>query len=475
MILSKRIYLLLLIIIRVFYVLYGVLFIYFTTNVELILSIFFTYIIIELTLIKFLKSWHKFNQPLLLDWFRLATFLFLIINFLALAPSLINTSYLSVNNVTLVKSESSLVSIMVILLGLLALQFGEFLILQSKRVNYSNAMLNYHFKNINLFYGFALIIIAIQFYFLFNGIVGYGVLNEHTTSNYSFVIQIVNNLNPIILAFFAVLKFLLKYKTRLFNCFFILIFLLQIITGFISGMKEEVLIPIIIVLIPYVLTGNRLPKKLIIAGIISIVFLYPINNNYRNLLNENHTIDKTGLFQLAVIQTFSQSIGESFKSGTDSYQERFSLFPVLMYSVENEGKWSDYKYMNRYLYLPFSWIVPRFILPSKPMSDIGGKLYDMTGGTGVSSITPSTFGWSYMEGGYMPLFLSFLIFGLFVTTIEKRILKNTLVGMLIFTVLLVALLKVEADIYFKISEILQSILIIILFKQFFIKANIISN
>tara|TARA_R110000851_G_scaffold305694_1_gene463814 strand:- start:82 stop:543 length:462 start_codon:yes stop_codon:yes gene_type:complete len=142
-----------------------------------------------------------------------------------------------------------------------------------------------------------------------------------------------------------------------------------------------------------------------------------------------------------------------------------------MYSVENEQYWMDYKYMNRYLYLPIAWILPRFLIQSKPMADTGKKLYYDTTGGSSSSITPTTYGWAFFEGGYIPTLISFFLFGLFITIFQSKLSKNNFLHLLLYTSFLVSLLKVESDIYFSMTGILQKLLIGVIFYKIFFKSK----
>ena len=116
-------------------------------------------------------------------------------------------------------------------------------------------------------------------------------------------------------------------------------------------------------------------------------------------------------------------------------------------------------------------MIPRYFLPNKPVSDSGAKLYQMVTNRNTSSITPSTIGWAYLEGGHIYVFISFFVFGWFVSLIQHNINKNSLFGLLLYMMLLVSLLKAEFDIYFKLSSILQIIFIGLLFKYFFIESK----
>ncbi|MBC2839277.1 hypothetical protein [Robiginitalea sp. SC105] len=448
--------------IRVGYLFYFIIVLFSIDSEELIIATVFSFIIIELTIIRFLKNWYRFKRPKLLDWFRLSTFVFLILNFLFLLFFLDQNSHLVLLEAVYVKSLTALPAIITILIGLLAIDCGEVLAKQFYSINSSKSTIRFGIRNRSFFYTSVILVGLVQIYLILNGIVGYKSDLEYNLSSFSFLIIIVDILGPLILLILSSLFFLYEYRTLLFKLSFAGFFLLEIIFGFLSGMKEQIIVPFLLVIIPFIMSGRQLNNVLITLGVIFVLFLYPINNNYRKELGEERSSGKITVFINAIERTFENGIAENFQSGTDSYQDRISLFPVLMYSIENEKDWNEYKYFNRYIYLPISWIIPRFLIPDKPVATIGGTLYKTsTGRQNRTSITPSTYGWAFFEGGYITTFMAFALFGFFISYLENN-LTNRFLHRLIYITLLISLLKVESDIYFKIAEILQNIFIIFL-------------
>ena len=442
---------------------------------DLKMAILLCGVAIEFTLMSFLDHWYRFKQPYLLDWFRLVTFFSIILNFMFLVEILDKNQSLLVHNAVMVQSTEALPSIIVVLVGLIGLKLSEVLVIRTKKNRspvYKSAgtvknILS--FTNKNLFFGFTIALSFIQFYLLLQGVVGYGSEGDQLVGTYSFLLQAIHILGPLVLVSYAILLFRYNYKDKLFILIFTVYFLLQITSGFISGMKQAIITPIIIILIPYLLGGHRIPKKLVVGTVIFVIFLYPINNNYRDVLNSPVQTSKVSAFLLAIENTLDNGFFDNIKTGSESYQDRVSLFPILMYSVENEQQWMDYKYMNRYLYLPIAWVLPRFLLNSKPMADTGSKLYYLTTGRYDTSITPTTYGWAYFEGGYIPVLISFFLFGIFITILQSKFSKNNFLHLLLYTSLLISFLKVESDIYFLVSGLLQKLLIGVVFYYLFFK------
>ena len=443
---------------------------FFVEKDELILGVLFSGVMLQLTVVRFLNNWYKLNQPRLLDWFLLGTFVSIVFNFLSLVNVFEQYDTVTVNNVTDVGVDMVMPTLLVVLIGVLGLRLGEFLVLK-RQFSKVFSKEYYVFRYRSVFFLTTLLLLSIQGYLLLNGIIGYGTYEEHTTGTYSFLLQILGLLNPFFLAIYAILKYIQKYSDRVFNILFLIYFITQIVFGFLSGMKEEIITPIIIVFIPYLIGGHEISKKLIYISLVFIVLLYPINNNYRRVLNDNPGIEKTTAFQLGAFKLFNEGFIDGVTSGADSYQSRFSLFPILMYSISEEDQWTDYKYLNRYVYLPVSWFVPRFILPDKPISNTGAKLNNMLSGNDRSSVTPSTYGWAFFEGGYVFVFISFLVFGMVISYVQKRVNKENLFHLVLYITILVSLLKIESDIYFRISGLFQSIFVGYFVCLFFFKTK----
>jgi hypothetical protein len=465
--LSKQKYWFLKFLIWLSYVVYAIIALTTFQNFELKVGVLLCGVLIELSVISFVNNWYKLITPKLLDWFRLGTFLTLILNFLSLAFFLDSEDSILVNNMKLVSIDSALVMLFVILIGLLGLNFGQLFVESFPLKKKHPEEKFYKVQRLNLFYLLIILISIIQIYLMINGFIGYGSDKSYNISQYSVLLQIIGIIAPFFLVLLSFLKFHFKFRGRIFNSIFVGFILVQFLVGFLSGMKENIITPIILISVPYIFSGRKIPKLSVIIFIIFIFFVYPINNNYRDILN-NSNINKSQALNLAIVSTFSDNPLELISTGSESYSNRLSLFPMAMYSVQIEQSWNEYKYLDRYLFLPIAWLVPRVLLPQKPTSDTGSKLYQtITGGTN-NSVTPSTFGWAYLEGGYIPVFVSFLILGLFVTIIQTQLNIHSIFGIIIYSLLLSGLLKMESDIYFRISGMLQTILISYILYNFFI-------
>lgn len=467
--LTHKIYTRLLILVWSLYGIYLISVLKDVNDLEIVYSVMLGGVTIYLSLIPFLKNWKQKGRPYLLDWFRLATFLFIVLNFFNILDELNSDS--SAFRDYIVRKEFIFPSILVVFVGLIGLTVGEKLAVLffeerfKKRVKPS---FKYAFVSFDFFALVAIVIAVVQIYLILSGQVGYGVFQESTTSSFSFLFQFVIISSTLILSFFTIFKYLYHYNSWPFNFIFGFYFFVQVIYGFLSGMKESIIVPFIVVLIPYLLGGYKIPKKLFYIGLVLGLLIYPLNDNYRAILNEVPSMSKNDAFLLAAGKTFTIGLSDNITKGTGNFSDRLSLFPYLVYAVDNEANWTYYKGMDRYVYLPVAWILPRAIIPDKPKSEIGVVLNHMIYGRGdTNSISATTYGWVYFEGGYFYVFFLFVLFGVFISYFQFKIGTDTFLGLVLYVGVLVNLLKVETDVYFLISGILQGCLLsYILYKVF---------
>ncbi|MES2812652.1 MAG: O-antigen polymerase [Bacteroidota bacterium] len=460
-------------ILSVIWILYGIYLISVVTKVDdmdIIYSVLLGGVVTHFSLFPFLKNWYKKGSPLLLDWFRLATFLFIILNFFNILDEL-NTDSSAFRDYVIEK-RYILPSVFVIFIGLIGLNIGEKLVIYfsgNSLLQNKNYVFKYSFVNFDFFAFVSIIIAFIQIYLILTGQIGYGVLQENTTSTFSFLFQFVIISSPLVLSIFTIFKYLYKYNGTIFNIVYVFYFFTQIIYGFLSGMKESIIVPFIIVLIPYLLGGYKIPKKLFYIGLVLGLLIYPLNDNYRTILNEMPTMSKNEAFLLATGKTFTIGLSDNITKGTGNFSDRLSLFPYLVYAVDKESSWTYYKNMDRYIYLPIAWILPRAIIPDKPKSETGSVLNDMVYGRDTNSISATTYGWVYFEGGYFYVLFLFILFGAFISYFQFKIGMHTFYGLVLYIGILVNLLKVENDVYFLISGILQGCLLSYIFYKIFIR------
>ncbi len=440
-----------------------------TVLYEMIIAAF----LIQLTLIQFLNSWYRKGVPLILDWFRLTTFYGLLLNYFMVITEIGDNNLWKYDNIKL-DDIFIIPTLITILIGLLALNLAEFIV-KFVKINSKPSTRKFHYilRYKFILIGSGLFVFVMQLVLLLTGVIGYGTYTENTTSSFSFLLQIINSLKLFYILLFGYLIFFYRFKDKFITSSYYIFIVLYLIFGLLSGMKENVIVVLVAIAIPYFLAGNGIPKKWLLTFVVIFFLLYPINNNYRDLLIHFPKMDKKEAIGLAVAKTFSQDLTDIFKESSDSYSERLALYPNLQYAVQTEQDWTYYKNMDRFPYLPFSFL-PRFLLPSKPVSDTGMVLNKMMTGNDRSSQTATTFGWAYLEGGIYFVLLEFFIFGVVLSLFQFSRRKNGILLQLFLGNLTIMMLKVESDIYFLLATIIQDFIIYTILTFFFMKKKIIN-
>lgn len=411
------------------------------------------------TVFEFLYFYNKNGKPRLQDWMRLAIFFMLVLNFMKIVNSsngLAEVAFV-VGKLSL---NSSPFAMIIIIFALISLDFAYIL-------NNSLKKENYEFKDtffINrkyLVFNLLIITTIFQAYLLFSGITGFGNTQTEVSGGSSFVSMLSSYLTPFALILAAYIIFIENNSNKRYLVIFYASLIIQILTGFLSGMKENALEPILYITIVFLIAGRKIPRKVLLIGFIIVAFLYPINNSYRNVVSNPYLNTGSSILNMSIaIKIISkQPILETLLGGAESYGDRSSMFPFLIYAINTEEKWDYYKNMSRYLYLPIGWFMPRALLEDKPKADIGGVLYaQVTGERTATSITVTNIGWAYLEGGILFIFITFIIIGLILELVDKMNYKKPIV-LLFYITLFQLSIKPEWDAYFMISSLIPMLII----------------
>lgn len=422
-------------------------------------------IIYFLTVFEFFYFYNKYGRPRLQDWLRISFFLILILNYMKIVNNFFIEKNFKVGTISL-SLDNSIYVMFIIFIVLIFLDIAYLLYkIFTKNNNYNNNSKYFFIINKKNLVSYLLIFTTVfQSYLLVSGINSFGNTNQDNSGILSLIRMLSGYLTPFPLIISAYIIFIENYRERKFLSIFYISLSVQILNGFLSGMKENILEPILYVIIVYLVSGKKISKKLTVSGILIIIFLYPINSTYRNVITNPHLRTNSNLINFVI--TFKiiskQSISETLFGGVESYSERTSMFPFLLYAIDYEKNWDYYKDMTRYITLPINWAIPRVIWADKPKADTGAILYEkITGKKSLTAVTPTSIGWAYFEGGILYLILIFIIVGLVLEYIDNRNLKNPL-ALVFYIILFQACLKPEWDPYFLISSLIPMIIIYLL-------------
>ncbi|MBB6458897.1 hypothetical protein [Flammeovirga kamogawensis] len=241
---------------------------------------------------------------------------------------------------------------------------------------------------------------------------------------------------------------------------FLILIIINIALGFLSGMKEDI-IKIFVILFLFSYFFKEFDIKKIIIPILIFLILYPISNNYRSNINSGFYNNKTEALQNAFFVTLNDGINLTNSYNNYSDRSDISFYYYSAFYVKN--KWYEYQELNRYIFLPIYWFIPRIVWNDKPKKNIGNEYYQLlTNRTSINSQSIGTFGWAYLEGFFSGLF-PFALLGLFIKNFQYFFDRNhNLFSFLIVNIFLIFLLKLENDIFFFITGLLKSLFLLML-------------
>jgi hypothetical protein len=218
-----------------------------------------------------------------------------------------------------------------------------------------------------------------------------------------------------------------KRKTIIDWMFYILlIFHSVIIMG--EGSKARMFSLIISLLLPISLSRIRFSIKQGIIGVITIVLIYAtfsITTNYRIVLRDSHlnpdmsildTIKvQTDAFGDAIISSFTQYNAGLIQKGEMSYQifTRLGSIQSFAYLLQSSGGKSPYEDSISSFFIPLFSVVPRTIMPNKPVFFHSGELASRFfgwehGGISVTLIGSLFWSWGYYGICFGMIFIGFI-------------------------------------------------------------------
>jgi hypothetical protein len=421
----------------------------------------------NMTLVRFYDAFVK-DRLTLKHWFFLGTYIVLITSALRIFPDILRGDMVSVTSYMDVDVIHASTALILIFICVLSTEIGYSIGRLNKiRVN-DKTDYTLHISNQNLLNIISIIIVSIQIYLVYTGRVGYESVERDNSLQFAFLYHSVNILSPFVLVLYSILLFNGGAKSLVVKIVFAISFAASMSYAVLSGFKEEVISTFIYVALPFYVIKKYIPWRYVLVAAFIFLIIYPINNNYRDVLSKT-SLDKVSAFGISLAMTLDGNILQTLSDGTDNYSDRMSLFPMAMYGIHISEDWIYYQNLNRYIYLPVSWIMPRFVIPDKPKSDIGTNLYEMITGHRSSSVTPSTYVWAYLEGGIIQAFLVFLLFGYILFVVDRVIGINTSLGLIIYSITFSTVFKAESDVYFIVSSLLQTILVSYIFHRLWIK------
>ncbi|TFD17785.1 hypothetical protein [Cryobacterium sp. TMT2-23] len=223
--------------------------------------------------------------------------------------------------------------------------------------------------------------------------------------------------------------------------------------GLLAGAKENFVIALVSVGVPYLLSGARWRMASIIGMLLVFLFVVtPIVTAFRqDVRNSSGALDVQSAIALGVDKIFSSGsyLSEGTGSaGARSTVERIRLIDNLALIIGRTPSEIPYRTLDEVVAAPVAGLVPRLLWANKPVRLSGNEFYrTYYGGVSESSSAITLQGSLYLYGGAWILIVGMLLVGLLQRMLDDVLnARNSLIGALFFTMLFTTVVKQEMDI-----------------------------
>ncbi len=242
---------------------------------------------------------------------------------------------------------------------------------------------------------------------------------------------------------------------RAMTVIFWLSILISVGLGALSGMKSQVVTPIITVILVYGICKRRIPRTAILLPVFFILIVYPFVEAFRGNLNVGYSaqFNTVNGLQQTLVKSFDDAFlsfgsrsatarNENIGAATSrlsylSYVRDVSSLPVPSMLQGDEKLWMA----------PFYPLVPRFLWKSKPILNKGVRLSVLLGHPSSSSSAPTPIGDLYSVYGTWGVAIGMLIWGacvqIYMNWVGGRSTDEK--GLFIYVIMLSQLLNLEDD------------------------------
>ncbi len=201
---------------------------------------------------------------------------------------------------------------------------------------------------------------------------------------------------------------------------------LEVVWGFMSGFKGQVIVPFVMVAVAQYLVRGRVDRKWILFGATGLVVAYAVIEPFRYLRNHNPDFRGTDVIEIAgALLSARGSVDRSDLRDVSfilSVSARSNLTWVGSFGIElaDRGPLDEYapKFLEDLLLAPIHAIVPRFLWDGKSLFNIGLWYHqDVMGKSTVSSDAMGPVTYLYFAGGTVAVFLGFFFIGVIQRTV----------------------------------------------------------
>lgn len=208
----------------------------------------------------------------------------------------------------------------------------------------------------------------------------------------------------------------------------------EVAFGFLSGFKGQAIMPLIMVGLCYYAIKGRLPKKVVLSSVGLIVLAYVVIEPYRVVRYSDPSFQNRNVVNIGSVMVgqLQGNLGAENVVVNDPSQY-FSNFVSRLNSTTEAARSIQYmdesglsdnapEFLNNLLLVPVHAVVPRLLMPTKPLQNIGlwyaNEVLEQD--TTLTSIAMSPVGYLYFAGGGMLVFLGFFLIGMLQQVVYGR-------------------------------------------------------
>ncbi|HET7930106.1 MAG TPA: hypothetical protein VFL63_01785 [Rhodanobacteraceae bacterium] len=210
-------------------------------------------------------------------------------------------------------------------------------------------------------------------------------------------------------------------KSRYCSILLVVILVIEIGFGILSGFKSQVAMPFVIVGVCYYLTHGRIPIVWIGGFVLAIFLAYAVIQPYRNVRNSQYagSGDSVSAVASSIVSAQDEPVAGSYTKGPTwlNFLARSSLLSVgsLGIAYQDAGKGlpaGSPAFLKNLIMAPVYAVVPRFLAPGKPVGNMGLWYTRVVLGKDIMSATaPSPFTYLYFAGGTLAIVAFFWLLG----------------------------------------------------------------
>lgn len=228
-----------------------------------------------------------------------------------------------------------------------------------------------------------------------------------------------------------------------------------VLLGFalLNGMKEAAIAVVIFVAVPYLACGGRPRLRWVAATAAGLMVLFALNPLYRNVLRNQAAGGSYATNALVAMQRTAGVAGKRdgvLERGAVQFANRIALFGDLTAAIAQTPRPYPFREWGRYPSLVLIPLVPRLVWATKPQATGGEEFNRRYIIDTENARTPTTFGWAYLEDGYVAVIVLMGTLGALAQLVQRYALDRNgtrLAGVLVFTVGFRVLFQVEGDPY----------------------------